>query len=102
MMNTDNNDMIALTKRVAELELRIVELRSDLRRYVKAFVVCDDIQDKFRRLADRDITDLFERLARVELALFPDLPKDLSAVDNIIGPGDGKAYHSEDFRKPKG
>ena len=99
MTDTDAH-LRVLERRVAGMEKELKSLRSDLERFAKSFLRCDDIQDKFRRLADRQITDLYQRLINIELHLFPNLPTDINRVNQIIGDGDGKAYNARDFREP--
>ena len=101
MMNNKDDDINALTDRVAILEARLEKLATQQERDVKALMSCDDVLDKHRKAAHAELTDAFERIAHIELTLFPHLPRDINHLNAVIGDQDTKAYNPLDFRDPR-
>lgn len=99
MSNTET-EIAELRAKVADLEARLVTLTDKHQRDVKALMGCDEILDKHRKAMLAELTDAFDRIAHIELTLFPHLPKDIGHLNKVIGDQDTKAYNPLDFRDP--
>jgi hypothetical protein len=99
MISTDQ-EIILLKATVVRLESRLVELAEQHRREIKALVGCDDILDKHRKAMDAELNNALERIAHLELTLFPRLAKSIKHLNDVIGEEDTKAYNPLDFRDP--
>jgi hypothetical protein len=96
---TDNDTEIAALKaKITDLEARLAALADKHQRDVKAVMGCDDVLDKHRKAMHAELNDAFERIAHIELTLFPNLPKDIDHLNDVIGDQDTKAYNPLDFR----
>src|SRR5580692_9979244 len=97
MTNTDT-EIAALKAKIADLEAQLVKLTDKQQRDVKALMGCDAVLDKHRKATDAELNDAFERIAHIELTLFPHLPRDINHLNDAIGDQDTKAYNPLDFR----
>src|ERR1700733_9611909 len=99
-MQNDNEKIRQLEQKIAALEEGLAELADKHQRDVKALMGCDDILDKHRKAMHAELNDAFERIAHLELTLFPHLPRDINHLNDVIGDQDTKAYNPLDFRDP--
>jgi hypothetical protein len=98
---TENDSDIALLKAtIALLGARLDELSEQHRRDFKLSMRWDDVLDKYRRVMDAELSDALERIAHLELTLFPHLPRAIRHLNDVIGDQDTKAYNPLDFRDP--
>jgi hypothetical protein len=98
---TDKDHEIALLKaNVEQLGTRLEELAERHRRDFKLSMRWDDVLDKHRRAMNAELNDALERIAHLELTLFPHLPRALRHLNDVIGDQDTKAYNPLDFRDP--
>jgi predicted nucleic acid-binding Zn-ribbon protein len=100
LMLNDVDKIRQLEQRIAALEERLAKLSEKHQRDVKALMGCDDVLDKHRKAMLAELNDAFERIAHIELTLFPHLPKDIDHLNKVIGDQDTKAYNPLDFRDP--
>src|SRR5580704_16594219 len=91
-------EMKLLRAKVTQLETCLEQLTTKQQRDVKALMGLDDILDKHRKAMKSELNDALERVAHIELTLFPHLPKDLSHLNGLIGDHETKAYNPLDFR----
>lgn len=99
-MSNSETEIAELRAKVADLEARIAALTDKHERDVKALMGCNDVLDKHRRAMLAEMNDAFERIAHIELTLFPHLPRDINHLNDVIGDQDTKAYNPLDFRDP--
>ena len=99
-MPNDADKIRQLEQRIAALEERLAKLSEKHQRDVKALMGCDDVLDKHRKAMLAELNDAFERIAHIELTLFPHLPKDIDHLNKVIGDQDTTAYNPLDFRDP--
>jgi uncharacterized protein with von Willebrand factor type A (vWA) domain len=99
-MQNDAEKISQLEQRIAALEERLAQLADKQQRDVKALLGCDDVLHKHRRAMLAEMTDAFDRIAHIELTLFPHLPRDIKHLNDVIGDQDAKAYNPLDFRDP--
>ena len=99
-MTNNDTEIAALTAKIADLEARLAKLADKHQRDVRALMGCDDVLDKHRKAMHAELNDAFERIAHIELTLFPHLPKDINHLNDVIGDQDTKAYNPLDFRDP--
>jgi len=97
-MSNSENEITELRAKVADLEAQLAKLTEKHQRDVKALMGCDDVLDKHRKAMHAELNDAFERIAHIELTLFPRLPRDIDHLNNVIGDQDTKAYNPLDFR----
>ena len=100
MTNTDAQEIALLKATVARLEARLAEMDEHNRRKMRALMGCDDILNKHRKAMGAELNDAFERIAHLELTLFPHLSRDIRHLYDVIGDQDTKAYNPLDFRDP--
>ena len=100
MSDNNKNDPDELTT-IESLQDKIDHLDEQLSRLAKIFIRCDEINDTFRRLSEKDIAYAFERIEKIEHLLFPHLQGDINRLSDIIGEGDNKGFNPADFRDPK-
>src|ERR1700722_1900856 len=99
MTNIDP-ETTALKAKIADLEAQLAELTDKHQRDVKALLGCDDVLDKHRKAMHAELNDAFERIAHIELTLFPHLTRDINHLNDVIGDQETKAYNPLDFRDP--
>jgi predicted nucleic acid-binding Zn-ribbon protein len=99
-MTNNDTEIAALKAKIADLEAQLAKLADRHQRDVKALMGCDDVLDKHRKAMHAELTDAFERIAHIELTLFPHLPNDINHLNDVIGDQDAKAYNPLDFRDP--
>lgn len=99
-MSNSQTEIAELRAKVADLEARLAKLTDKHQRDMKALMGCDDVLDKHRKVMLAELTDAFERIAHIEVTLFPHLPKDIDHLNKVIGDQDTKAYNPLDFRDP--
>jgi len=99
-MSNSETEIAQLRAKVADLEARLAALTDKHQRDVKALMGCNDVLDKHRRVMLAEMNDAFERIAHIELTLFPNLPRDINHLNDVIGDQDTKAYNPLDFRDP--
>src|SRR5271168_3934960 len=99
-MTNNDTEITALKAKIADLEAQVAKLGEKHQRDVKALMGCDDVLDKHRKAMHAELNDAFERIAHIELTLFPNLPKDINHLNDVIGDQDTKAYNPLDFRDP--
>lgn len=99
-MSNSEMEIAELRAKVADLEARLAALTDRHQRDVKALMGCDDVLDKHRQTMLAEMNDAFERIAHMELTLFPHLPRDIGHLNKVIGDQDTKAYNPLDFRDP--
>lgn len=99
-MSDEADKINTLKEKVAQLETRLAQLAEKHQRDVTALMGLDDVLDKHRKAMDAELNDAFERLAHIEVTLFPHLPRDITHLNNVIGDKDTKAYNPLDFRDP--
>ena len=99
-MTNNDTEIAALKARIADLEAQLAKLVDKHQRDVKALMGCDDVLDKHRKAMHAELTDAFERIAHIELTLFPHLRRDIKHMNDVIGDQDTKAYNPLDFRDP--
>lgn len=99
-MSNSENEIAELRAKVADLKAQLAKLTEKHQRDVKALMGCDDVLDKHRKAMHAELNDAFERIAHIELTLFPHLPKDINHLNDVIGHQDTKAYNPLDFRDP--
>ncbi len=99
-MTNNDAEIAALTAKITDLEARLAKLADKHKRDVKALMGCDDVLDKHRKAMHAELNDAFERIAHIELTLFPHLPRDINHLNDVIGDQDTKAYNPLDFRDP--
>ena len=97
-MKNETDEIHSLKDKVAYLEARLEQLTAKHGRDVKALMGCDDVLDKHRKVMHVELNDAFERIAHIELTLFPHLPRDINHLNDVIGDQDTKAYNPLDFR----
>lgn len=98
---TDNDQEIVLLKAIiAQLGTRLEQLAEQHRRDIKALLGCDDVLHKHRKAMQAEMRDAFERIAHLELTLFPHLSKAITHLNDVIGDQDTKAYNPLDYRDP--
>ena len=100
IMPNDADKIRQLEQRIVALEERLAKLSERHQRDVKALMGCDDVLDKHRKAMHAELNDAFERIAHIELTLFPHLPRDINHLNDVIGDQDTKAYNPLDFRDP--
>jgi hypothetical protein len=89
-----------LLERMVRLERENARLHNELQRLTKAVSSHNQTTQRYCSIYDRDIAYAFERLANVELSVFPNLARDLVDLDKITGPCDDKANNPFDRRRP--
>jgi uncharacterized protein with von Willebrand factor type A (vWA) domain len=99
-MQNNDEKIRHLEQKVTALEERLAKLTEKHQRDVKALMGCDDVLDKHRKAMQAELNDAFERIAHIELTLFPRLPRDINQLNDVIGDQDTKAYNPLDFRDP--
>ena len=99
-MQNNDEKIHNLEQKVAALEERLAKLIQKHQRDVKALMGCEDVLDKHRKAMHAELNDAFERIAHIELILFPHLPRDINHLNDVIGDQDTKAYNPLDFRDP--
>jgi hypothetical protein len=99
-MHSETPDWKAFEARIQRLEQRIDALLNGLNRVSKNGYDYDMVQDRHVKLLGRGQDDLFERVKRLELNLFPGLAADMARVYDLIGDGDDQADNPLDRRKP--
>jgi hypothetical protein len=99
-MSNSETEIAKLRAKVADLEALLAKLTDKHQRDVKALMGCDDILDKHRKATLAELTDAFDRIAHIELTLFPHLPRDIDHLNKVIGDQETKAYNPLDFRDP--
>ena len=99
-MSNDADKIRELERKIGALEERLSTLGEKHQRDVKALMGCDDVLDKHRKAMLAELNDAFERIAHIELTLFPHLPRDINHLSKVIGDQDTKAYNPLDFRDP--
>ncbi len=86
---------------LASITARLDKLERDFRSLSKSFVGCEELDAITRRITKNDLRYGFERIKNLELTVFPNLRTDITALADIIGDDDAKAYNPHDFRGPK-
>jgi hypothetical protein len=99
-MTNPNEEMKLLRATIADLEIRLEKLAEQHRRDIKALMGCDDVLNKHRKAMHAELNDAFERIAHLELTLFPHLPEAIKHLNDVIGDQETKAYNPLDFRDP--
>src|ERR1700722_3150973 len=99
-MTSNDTEITALKAEIAQLDTPLAKLTDKHQRDVKAFMGCDDVLDKHRRAMHAELNDAFERIAHIELTLFPHLTRDINHLNDVIGDQETKAYNPLDFRDP--
>jgi uncharacterized protein with von Willebrand factor type A (vWA) domain len=99
-MPNDAEKIRQLEQRIATLEERLAKFTDKHHREVQALMGCDDVLDKHRKAILSELTDAFDRIAHIELTLFPHLPRDIDHLNKVIGDQDTVAYNPLDFRNP--
>jgi hypothetical protein len=99
MISTDQ-EIILLKATVARLEGRLAELAEQHQRDIQISMRFDDVLNKHRKAMDAELNDALERIAHLELTLFPRLAKSIKHLNDVIGDEDTKAYNPLDFRDP--
>src|SRR5690242_16179746 len=97
-MQNNDKKINQLEQKIADLEARVAKLTDKHQRDVKALMGCDDVLDKHRKVLLADLNDGLERIAHIELTLFPHLSRDLDHLNKVIGDQETKAYNPLDFR----
>jgi uncharacterized protein with von Willebrand factor type A (vWA) domain len=97
---TNDTEIAALQAKIADLEAQLAKLGDKHQRDVTALMGCDDVLDKHRKAMHVELNDAFERIAHIELTLFPHLPRDSNHLNDVIGDRETKAYNPLDFRDP--
>ena len=87
-----------LMDRVARLETAMQELTLKLQKETRNNADLDRLNTELRRLIEKDVIDAFDRIKNIELKFFPNLARDISQLNSIIGEGDGKAWNPLDRR----
>jgi hypothetical protein len=84
-MSNSENEIAELRAKVADLEAQLAKLTEKHQRDVKALMGCDDVLDKHRKAMHAELNDAFERIAHIELTLFPRLPRDITGAGSLVG-----------------
>jgi hypothetical protein len=96
---TDQEVEIHLLKEnVARLEICLAEMREEFRRTISSLMRFGDLYDTRLKVLNNEMTDAFESIKSIELKIFPNLPRDMVRIYDIIGEGEDKAYNPLDFR----
>ena len=97
-MHSDAPDWKAFDARIQRLEALIDALVNGFNKLSKNSYDYDMLLNRHVKLLDRGQDDLFERVKRLELNLFPGLAADMARVYDLIG--DDQADNPLDRRKP--
>lgn len=97
-MSNKETEIAGLRAKVADLEARLAALTDKHQRDVKALMGSDDVLFDFRRMLSAEISDVLDRLVKLELLHYPHVVRDMDHLRQIIGPLESQACNPLDFR----